>query len=371
MCIVRFCHLLLGATVIGCSVTPKVMHTQIDSDYRTRETLTRGDLEILSGITYQATGSILLIDEKLDNEQRPFGTLSIASVPIVAAGDVVYAVKPKAGNWNFTRTRLGVSYMSNTRFLKQLGVELKDDRKAFVTALGSLLAAGAGGAMTLMTEHPPRAEYARPIFPIAIRTEEHLINAPANTSDHLVPFKCSGIKVTTANNTKSGVRTQLDTCGHVTYRPLPKDAVRRKVYMDGVKEKWTDTFPVPACRTATVEFEPWPGEKDVNFEGRELSWPGVEKDVTMETVVSDPLYVRVVKLPPKGEIAFHTSCGADIPVGDIATDPIWTAIAELGTQAMAIREKADALEKAEQAKKDEELTKKCAAAVLPEDCLPQ
>jgi hypothetical protein len=45
-----------------------------------------------------------------------------------------------------------------------------------------------------------------------------------------------------------------------------------------------------------------------------------------------------VKLPPVGSVAFHTSCGADVLAGEVATDPVWAAIAELGAQTEAIKD---------------------------------
>ena len=46
-------------------------------------------------------------------------------------------------------------------------------------------------------------------------------------------------------------------CGEVTYGALPKDAVLRAKYLEAVEDKWTDTLPVPACRSATLILYQW------------------------------------------------------------------------------------------------------------------
>ena len=112
-------------------------------------------------------------------------------------------------------------------------------------------------------------------------------------------------------------------------------------YLAAVKDKWTDTFPIPACRAAKVDLYGWGAVSDVQIGGRALMWPAV-REMTLKSVVTDPNYVRIAKLPPTGSIAFHTSCGADVLAGDMATDPIWAAIAELGAQAKAIKDAQDA-----------------------------
>ena len=87
-------------------------------------------------------------------------------------------------------------------------------------------------------------------------------------------------------------------------------------------------------------------------------------NVILETVVSDPNYVRIVKLPPAGRISSHPACGADVLVGDdVATDPVWAAIAELGAQTKAIKDARNTSEGA--ARRTEKATDTCSAATRP------
>ena len=139
-----------------------------------------------------------------------------------------------------------------------------------------------------------------------------------------------------------GMTVDKPRCGKVTYDPIPKDAVLRDRYLAAVKDKWTDTFPIPACRAAEGGSV-WVGRRfgRLHFGGRTLMWPAV-REMTLKSVVTDPNYVRIARLPPTGSIAFHTSCGADVLAGEIATEPIWAAIAELGAQAKAIKDAQDA-----------------------------
>lgn len=214
---------------------------------------------------------------------------------------------------------------------------MKDDRKQFVTALGSVITALVTTGFTLLEAGSADATNAKPIFPLVQSAAKDLDTIARDEKE--LSFACNA--VTVEPRKERGIRVQKEKCGTVTYGPLPKDAVLRDKYMAAVKDTWTDTFPVPACRSAKVVLKKWNAVQKINVGGRTLSWPAVE-EVHLEAVVSDPEYVRVVKLPPGGEIAFHTSCGANVEAGDITTDPIWAAVAELGTQAKAIKEAQEA-----------------------------
>lgn len=97
MCILRIFLLLLLASVAGCA-TPRLRHAEIETAFDNKEDLTATDIEAMSGVTYQATGSLLRIDEDLDNAQNPAGTFSAASVPIVA-DERIYVVYPEGAKW--------------------------------------------------------------------------------------------------------------------------------------------------------------------------------------------------------------------------------------------------------------------------------
>ena len=345
MRIVRICLLSLSAAAIGCA-TPKVRHAELHKELKLPVddaptfSLLDTHIETLSGITYQATGSLLRIDEELGDEEKAAGTFTGASLPI-ATGDSIYVVYPKGGAWEFTRTYLGAIYVPNTRLLSNLGVQVKDDRKQVVTALGSVLTAlVATGAMAIVPDGRPDAN-AKPIFPFvhdAVEALDDLPPAERRKATKELPIPCPAIKVDPCK--KAGLVAKKEKCGTVKYGPLPDDAVLRTQYLTAVGDKWTDTFPVPACRSAKLVLDGWTAVQDIDIGGSTMSW-AAHSDVTLETVVSDSSYVRVVRLPATGGITFHPSCGADVSVGEIATDPIWAAIAELGAQAKAIKEAQD------------------------------
>jgi hypothetical protein len=325
MSIPRNFLLLLMVAVMGCA-TPKVRHDVLPNVTDTT-VITPELIRQLSGVTYQATGSLLRLSENLDAEQNPSGAFTVSSVPF-ATGNEIYVLYPRAGSWNVTRTYLGAVYAPNTRLLYKLGVEVKDDRKQFISAIGEV--AAAFKANHFLGVGRPNTTYAatcKPAFPLVLNAADDVRGCREKIEKNF-PCKCS--------ETVGSETPEKSDCGTVTYEPVPTDAILRAKYMKAVKDRWTDTFPVPACRSAKIHFSRWDAGGGTDVRGRKISWPAANS-VEFETVVSDPDYVRVVKLPPKGGIAFHTSCGADIVLGDIATDPIWVEIAELGTQIKAFK----------------------------------
>jgi hypothetical protein len=301
---VRLLPLVVLAFVLGCSTAPKLRHSQVAVTVDGNVTLTA--VEALAAVTYHSTGSMLHIDQVLDPQGAPTARLSVASIP-VAADRRIYRVEGKQGNFEWTRTFIGVQYVPNTRILQTLGVQVKDDRKQVFTALGRLAAALAGGGAATLSAVPPAAN--KQLLPITVDSIIHLKSANRGETS-AIPFDCPGGTV----------------CGEVTYGALPDDALSRSDFIAAVNNAWTDLFPVPACRSAKISMQQW---------NPKSGYDAAAPRIILVSVVSDPAYVRVVRLPPTGTINFHSACGADVVLGDITVDPIWAAIAELGAQVQA------------------------------------
>ena len=107
MSIARICLLSLLAAAASCA-TPKIRHAEIEHAIEDTLTLTDTTIEELSGVTYHATGSLLRIDEELDDEKKPTGTFTAVSLPIAAGADRIYVVYSKAAT--LSRTYLGATY---------------------------------------------------------------------------------------------------------------------------------------------------------------------------------------------------------------------------------------------------------------------
>jgi hypothetical protein len=298
----------LFAALVGCSAAPKVKHAEIKGSFTDAKSLTDDNIKLLSGTTYQVPGSLLLIRENLDEEGEPEDRYSVESLPFEADAKI-YAIYPKQGWFKSSRTILGATYVPNTRFLKSLGVQFIDDSKQLVEAVGGI----AESVLGLGAEPPVGTDNTgKPLFPIVRDTAADLKSS--DTSACSMRFKC-----------KIAAGGEKD-CGTVTYGALPNDAVTREVYFTTFADRITSTFPVPACRTASVRLNPWP---DADGEG---------EGVHVNTVVIDARYVRIVELPASGQIDFHSKCGADVVAADMATDSGWTTISELAAQVESVRD---------------------------------
>ena len=116
MSIARICLLSLLAAVASCA-TPKMRHAEIEHAIEDTLTLTDATMEELSGVTYHATGSLLRIDEELDEEKKPTGTFTAVSLPI-AADDRIYVSTRRRRH--FLALISGQPITPNTRFLYDL-----------------------------------------------------------------------------------------------------------------------------------------------------------------------------------------------------------------------------------------------------------
>jgi hypothetical protein len=86
----RFVMPLLLSVSAGCA-TPSIKHAEIKDAINDLRTSTPETRAALQGVTYQAMGNSLLINEVLSADNKPTGTFTVSSLPVVA-DDKTYVV---------------------------------------------------------------------------------------------------------------------------------------------------------------------------------------------------------------------------------------------------------------------------------------
>ena len=299
----------------ACAANPKMMHSQLISRVPADAKVGSSEFKARLGTTYRIPASLIVIADELNDSGQSTGGFTIASLPFESDGRIFIASQ-NDGVFKLTRTTLGATYQSNTRLLQSIGAQVSDDRPAFVAALGSII-----GVLGMSEDgaRKARVQFARPTV---------IVDAAQDLKGHGPTEKKS---VLSCHDKGDGDRT----CGSVTYAELSTDSIQRNAYMAAVKDEWTDTFPVPACRNVTVCLIP-PATSSGN------SSPGTSPVAYLHTVAYDPDYVRAVRLPPGGSISFHESCGVDVTIGESIGESVWTVIGELATQLKDIKDTRDA-----------------------------
>jgi hypothetical protein len=230
--------------------------------------------------------------------------LAVKSIPALVDGEPLRTITAKDDL--FSRTQLAVTYLPNTYVITKLGVAVTDQSKAIITAVGSIAVAAVGAGILGFDEGaPPKLEH-RLVLPLIIDSTKLKLAAPGAEESVMCKFEDQG-------------STEV-ACGKVKYGPVSVDAISKTTYFLAVSDTWTTTIAVPACRRVSITM---------NKGG------GLSREQILETVINDPNFVRVVRLPSKGSVSFHTSCGYDIATDDAKNESVWTVLDAIGTQVKA------------------------------------
>ncbi|MFI8619318.1 hypothetical protein ACIGHN_27950 [Acidovorax sp. NPDC077693] len=190
----------------------------------------------------------------------------------------------------YKTTTINVTKRDNTELVQSVGATTTENLKNSITKIGSMLAA----------------------FATVARTD--------NTS----PCKYLNLnaKIDSGNERQLKSWAPKDSC--VTYRleKAPADAIEFKDIPWGQE---VGTFYYAACRTLVV---------DIKGEGREIQ--------TLTFKVPDPYFVQAVRIPFKGSIKKHSTCGVStVTEGQASPTASIEALTELITQINAIKEAND------------------------------
>jgi hypothetical protein len=253
-------------------------------------------------IRYYLPGSVIVITGERDEKTNKLKSDKWAarSVPAYIEGDWLRTIEAQRGT--FSETQLAVTYVPNTNIISKLGVAVTDQSKTFITAVGSVAAAAATIGLLGFDGGAPGVNVIQ--LPLTIDATTKQMPAQG-VSEKL---KC-----------KDGKGHEFD-CGNIKYGTVSVDSISKRTYFEAETGKWTSTIAVPACRRVSITIE---------------AVGGNPKKVDLETVINDPTFVRVAKLPSKGNISFHTSCGFDIATDDAKSESAWSLIDALGTQVKA------------------------------------
>lgn len=240
---------------------------------------------------------LLLTYEDLDKRTG----VSLQSVPTQSDANR-FAVVP-TDNW-FETTRLQITKRPGTDVVSSITVSTESNAVKTMETLGAI-------ALTLIpvlfTNDGSGSTPAQ--FPIAFDTEVLLADAGRN--------EAPGIK-----GTAGGYDIVMDVGA------VPKDAITVAQLKEKIFNKRTDVFFYSACRTAKVLVTP-PAAKA----GVAVAVPG---PLVFTTLISDPNYVQLIKLPEAGVYTAQPTCGADITSTPSGTDSTLTILNKFIAQVKAL-----------------------------------
>lgn len=254
----------------GCVSFPKLTY------------LSPSDEDAEGAIKFYLQGSMVTLGipsgenaEGIKTETTPVGSLQefkdkgvCAVVTPAESKNHFYALKPHQSIWS--KTSVSVSYRDNTRLIKTIGTDFKDNR---IEVIGKVAAIVATGISILKTTREPLR------LPVVIDLSN--INEGSITPWRNIP-----------GHHKWWYKLALDT--------PPEDSVKATKYF--VTPRASRALAYSACQEATLFV--------VYSEGTPSEVP--EERAVFNTRIANPNYVCTLNLPAKGSITMHSICGADI-----------------------------------------------------------
>jgi hypothetical protein len=226
------------------------------------------------------------------------------AIPTDLAGDAdprLYAIVPRNGL--FTKIRLDVTYIPNSRVISSLGSDIDDTRlKSLAAVTGIITAAG------------PKAfdRYGPPgDIPDSL---------PAVIDPHGAQ---PGIWSPLPGNESWYFRLDVD--------PPPKDAMKTADFI-ALTKAGTNVLPFSACRDATLYILRSPGTKPPEKLDDSLG-----EALAFSLKIGDPDYVQTVRIPVHGKIDMHPGCGANVTDEKTDSSSMWEVVAGEMRQVEAVK----------------------------------
>lgn len=302
--------LAIMAALAGCA-SPKVTYNELKENDK--------------GVRFQLAESLIKFDYATEVNGPSKGgpitsKLVITSVP-VAIESATYTIKGSGAieNWG-VKTAIKASHRNDTLLLQELGSEVTDTRKQFISDIGSaiataipLFAAGATESKTVESGNaqPPNAITLNDL----LKSDKCVSDASTDGKVICTDYAFSSGGVSNGKNTEPYT-------ADIVISARPKNAV-----------KTPTTFPLAsdaifysACRTVTLNLK---NVNDKNLQG------------AASLRIAEAGWVEQLELPEKGKVIFGASCGADVVAEDAALPTAMDFINASLSAAKAIKEAKD------------------------------
>ena len=264
---------ITSALVAGCSTQPSAFYQPIPTQSATYQ----GDWAGLSKFTLAK--SELVFNQVGEDEKDGKSTkkkIVVTSIPSEAkhsnSQPTRFAMTPD-DPFGVT-TQMSITKVDNTELISSIGTEVEDHRVKYIEGAGAIVVGLLGIAWS-------GDKGTKEFQPISIDTYELLTSLKVGRGEG--GGQASAVK-------KSGTQQAVDFT--VSFGPVPDDAIDTKVFAAKASDEAQETIFYSACRSIKVHF------KD-----------GVLAGQTFSEVIADPRYVQTVKIPEKGKVSFHSSCG--------------------------------------------------------------
>ncbi len=264
----------------ACTVVPQAQYKQIT---KPEDMAGMSDSFYLQASSISVTASSETQKAVGPQANEPADKVSIVSKPIEYKGFRM-GIQP-VDTWRSTTT-INITKMDNLDLFSSADIQITDNTVKVITE--------AGGALVAISK---------------------LAAGLANASQCTTPISYD-LDYSGAPNPMSEVLSDPNNCVKVTLGPVPPDAIPAPK----LPKDTTRNFYYSACRDATVE---------VNF-GKKI---GTAKAIVK---VSDPRYLQFVRMPLKGSISAHGSCGISVKSENAVTDSDAAIVNALATETKAL-----------------------------------
>ncbi|OAI06503.1 hypothetical protein A1353_08690 [Methylomonas methanica] len=308
-------------TITGCSVTPTVQYTKLESS----SLMPEGAFD-----SYFFQGSNIIIKPIVENLPQDQPTQSNKKEVDKKTDKITEKSKIRVIGFNaeskpkeyeefkiaLTRSdpfysdgNINITKYENTALVKEIGTDTSDHRQAYIETAGSIIVKGLAMGLSGSEESKGANDInTDDIDPIDIN---ELIKNILRSNKNLKPNDNLSAKL--SNNVK------------INIHPTPPGAMATK---ELPQKTDSNLFIYAACRSVDLEFD----------------YNKITYNFSLK--ISDPNFYETVEFPLKGKITSHSSCGVSVTTNNannvVSNDKLITAIVD---QAKAIKDAADAKSK--------------------------
>src|SRR5688572_2831573 len=323
----------------ACTVVPKVKYVQGSTGNEGTIMFRLIDGRIVISQASQASDEKPQLPVLTTKNDAPISDITVTVVPKESTAHL-YGIVPQSQYLGTVDTYLSSTFYDNSRVLHKLGVEVVDNRIKTVEAIGAI--AGIAAKAALLDKGKTREE---PLMAVPV------VLHPSEEKDekwHPLPGNEGW-----AYRIKMKANDDMDA--------EDADCFFKKHALTG----WfnaTSVFPVSSCKEATLELSPveelanlakkeYSKKDQANLEKKrskadiqqiiDSSTKSLETHALKRTFgfkIPDPKKVRLIGIPPKGEITTHTLCGANTTSQPSSAASAYDILSTLMKQAESVYE---------------------------------
>jgi len=264
--------LMLVLFGVGCT-SPQVKYGQVSS----------GGEELAGKYKFRLSRSLIMVGNEInDKKMKQLVARAVPTDMVVPKGNQdLYTIEEQA-NW-ISETRLKVELVNNSFLVSSIGVEVKDNLTENLEKIGAVAGKVIGAAAGFAAPSEPGVV---DLTQTVIDIEDYQDRVKGDASKQWQPLPLNSqwvYKIEMAEGNPAG-------------------AIETKTFFtDRVNNKFVDVFPYSACRDVTLFIYEGKGAPD--------DW---SKVVPFQLKISDPKFVQTIRLPSKGKITSHSSCGVNV-----------------------------------------------------------